>query len=144
MSRFMKVFFALSVIVNLLLAGLVIGHMGRCFMEPHKHFTMQEIAMALPDDTRHNFEEVMDRAEHDTGELRQQLIDARNKSATLLKAEPFDKSAYLQQMQEIHTLHGPIMEHMAAAVAQVAEQSTPHDRAILADMLRYAPRPKDD
>jgi len=145
MSRFVKAFITLSLLLNLLLAGLVIGHIGRCFMEPHKHYTLQEIALALPQDKRHAFEDIMGRAEQDTGELHQQLSDARNKAATILKADPFDKAAYMGQMQTIHTLQGQVRERMVAAIAQVAEQSTPQERTLLADKLRYLPRsPKDE
>jgi len=145
MSHFLKAFIAISVLLNLLLAGIVVGDVGRYFVGSRKHYTMQEIAMALPTDKRERFEDTMEHAEQDTGELRQQLSDKRKKAISLLKAEPFDKAAYLAQMQEIHQLHGQIMQRMVEAVAGLAEQSTPEERATIADMLRRPPRsPSDD
>jgi len=86
----------------------------------------------------------MQRAEQDTGELREQLSDAYKKAANLLKIEPFDKKAYLTQMQEIHRLRGQIMQRMAEAIAALAEQSTPEEKMTLADMLRHPPRQAND
>ena len=140
MNRSIKAFITFSVLLNLLLVGLFIGHMGRPMIGLQDRYTVQEIAMALPEGKRQSFQSAMDKAEQDTGELRQQLIDARNRVASILRADPFDKAAYLQQMQLIHTLHGQVMEHMIEVVAQEAEQSTPQERAILADMLRHPPR----
>jgi uncharacterized membrane protein len=144
MSRFLKIFIAISVLLNLLLAGLFIGHAGRHLMGAHTHPTMKEMSMTLPADQRERFETSMQQAEQDTGERRQQLSDARKKAAEILKAEPFDKKAYLAQMQEIQKLHGEIMQHMMETMAQLAEQSTPKERAALADMLRHPARPPSD
>ena len=114
MSRFLKIFITVSVLLNLLMAGVIIGDAGRYVMKSHVHRTLQEMAAMLPEDKREHFEDVMGRAEQDTGELRQQLSDARKKATNLLKAEPFDKGAYLVEMQEVQQMRGQIMQRMAA------------------------------
>ena len=145
MSRFVKAFIALSVLMNLALVGVIVGHVGQHFMEPpHKHRTWQEIAQQLPEDKRKHFEETMQTVEQDTGELRQQLSDARKKAATLLNADPFDKAAYIAQMQQIRQLYGQIQQRTVEALAGLAEQSTPEERQIFADMLRRPPHPPKD
>jgi len=47
MNPSLKALVVLSLLLNLLLAGLIIGNMGRCMLSP-KHYSWQEIATSLP------------------------------------------------------------------------------------------------
>ena len=144
MSRSLKAFIAASVLLNLLLAGIVIGNAGRYAMGSRMRHTLQEMAATLPEDKRAHFEETLQRVQKDTDALRQQLSDARKKAVNLLKAPSFNKEAYLAQMQEVQRLHAQIMQRMVESVAQLAEQESPDERVTLADMLRHPPRASSD
>jgi uncharacterized membrane protein len=141
MSRSLKAFITLSVLLNLLLAGLVIGHLGRYFADPHMRRSVEEMAMTLPADKRQHFEEVMGKAEQDTGEWRQQLSDVRKKVIATMKADSFDKKAYLDEMQQAQQLRAKIKQRTIDAIAELAEKSTPEERAQLIEMLHFPPPP---
>ena len=143
MNASLKAFIAMSVLLNLLLAGLVIGNVSRGLMG-HRNYSWDEIAMSLSPEKRQHFQDAMHQAEQDTGELRQRLNDAHKKAASTLKSEPFHKEAYIAQMQQVNQLHGQIMQRMVATVAGLAEQLSPEERATLAEMLRRPPRPPAD
>jgi uncharacterized membrane protein len=135
MNRFLKLFIAVSVLLNLLLAGIVIGHMCHSFIGQGKHATLQDVAMALPADKREHVQDTVSHADLDISVLRQQLGEARKKAVSILKAEPFDKNAYLAQMQAIRQIRGQITERTTAVVTGLAAQSSPQERAAMAGIL---------
>ena len=144
MSNALKSFVVCSVLLNLLLAGIVLGNAGRYFVKSSKGYTWQEIEEALPVDTHPKFEKTIEQAERDTSEMRHQLSDIRKKELKILRADPFDKKAWGEQMQQIKQLRAQIMERMIEAVGQFSEQLSLEDRATLADMMRYPPRPSHE
>ena len=144
MRPFVKGFIAFSVLLNLLLLGVVLGHESLFFMQRPMHQSLHEMAMALPEDKREHFEDTIRRMQQDTGDLQEQLTDGRKKAANLLKADPFDRDAYLAQMQRLHEVKGKIMQHMAETLAELSAQYSPDERAILADMFRRTPKPPVD
>ncbi len=133
MKRNIKIFIITSVLLNILMAGVIFGNIGKYFLNKHK--ISQEIVNSLPDDKRKLFKETMNSAEKATGELHEELDNARKEAANLLKAEPFDKEAYLSQVQHISELRGQVMQKMSQSVAALAEQFTQEERSILAETL---------
>jgi len=138
MNRSFKIFFTLSLMANILLAGVVIGTMGRNFMDGPMHSMppLPESVKNWPADKRDAFKEAMDRVGKDTVPLRDELREAHKKLADIVKAETFDKTAYLKQMQRIHELHAKLADHMAQAIVDLASQWDSNDRALLADVVR--------
>ena len=126
MSRWPKIFITLpSVLLNLLLLGLVMGHMGHYLMDDHTRRSMEEVAMTLPESKRAHFETTMENTKQDNAPLREQLTDAREKAADILKAPSFDKQAFIAQMQLIQELRGKIMKRKVDAVTGLAQEYSP-------------------
>jgi len=143
MSQPMKLFLAVSLLLNLLLGGVILGHASHRFMRDHRQHAAESVA-TLPAEKRQLFEAAMQRVEQESGDLHEQISDARKEAASLLKAEPFNKAGYLAQIQHIHELRGQMMMHTAEAVAELATRFTPEERAVLATMLAemfHHPRP---
>jgi uncharacterized membrane protein len=140
MNRHCKLLITLSMLLNLLLAGIIAGHAGRGLMPPPPR-GMQDMSEALPEARRAVFKDAMQRAEEDTAELHEQINEARNKAALILKAETFDKDAYMAEVQLMSKLRAQTMQRMAEAVVEVAEQSDATERATLADMVRRPQHP---
>ena len=140
MKRSMKAFIVTSVLLNLLFVGILCGREGRHFWG---HKRAEEIARALPADKFALYQKTMDRMEEEKTQLRKQSDEARKRSMDLLKAEPFNRQAYLAQVKNMHNLRGQMMEHMAQAVAGIAEEFLPEERAILAETLRR-PHPRKE
>ena len=135
MSSFLKAFIAISVLLNLLLTGIIVGDIGRYFVGQNKRVTLQDVTAGLPADKRERFKDIISHGDQNLGALRQQLSDARKKAAAILKTEPFNKAAYLAQIQEIQQLKGQIATCMTEAVVGMAGQATPQERASMGDVL---------
>lgn len=142
MKQSIKAFVIASVLLNILLAGIVVGQASRHFM-PRPPLPFAEKLDALPEEKRALFEDVMKKTENDTQDLREALMDSRKRAGKLLKAEPFDRAAYMKEMQKGHELRGQMMQRMAASMADLAEKFTPEERAALAGMMRDRRMQKD-
>jgi uncharacterized membrane protein len=134
MSRYLKIFICVSLLSNLLLAGILIGHVGYRVIEP-KRLTVQDVALALSAGKRDELKGSITQADKTLSALRQQLADARKKAAVILKTEPFNKDAYAAQVHEIQGIKGLVAEFMTKEVIGLAGQSTPQERAAMADIL---------
>ncbi|MBV8939932.1 MAG: periplasmic heavy metal sensor [Alphaproteobacteria bacterium] len=139
MSPALKWIFTLSLVLNLLLAGIIAGQAGRCLFthSPYRH--QREALETLPEDKRQLLKDALNQAERDTGELHEQLSDAGKQASRMLEAEQFDKDAYLAQARHMQALRLQIMRRMSEAVAEVAAQLTPQERAALVRMLHRPP-----
>ena len=136
MKQSIKAFIIASVLLNLLMAGVIFGHIGRHYLWQRDRMSSQELAGVLPEDKFKLFEQVMQRTEEDTSNLHEQLEEARTRAADILKAEPFNRQAYLAQIKNMQDLRAQITQHMAQSIAGFAEELTPTERVALADTLR--------
>jgi uncharacterized membrane protein len=142
MNRTLKLTTAISLLLNALLVGGILGHTWRGDKGPPPwHHSAQAVSASLPADKRQILEKAMHQLDTEDEGFRDQLAAARAEATKLLQAEPFDKEAYLAQMQHIHEIHGQLMQHMAKAIADTAQQFTPEERVGLADMFRAPPPP---
>lgn len=134
MTKPIKAFIITSILLNLLLIGIFFGYGSSVFMRQDRF--SQEIAKKLPADKYKLYQEAMERRKDANHALREKLGEARKRSVNLLKAEPFNRQAYLAEMQNMQSLRGELMGQMAKSVADLAEKFTPEERAILADTFR--------
>ncbi len=141
MSRSIKLFITVSVLLNLLLAGAVVGQWGRCAFGPGARISAKDIAAALPLDKRQMLEKTVSSAEAENSDLRAEVLAAREKTSAILKAEPFDRAAYLAQVSKTQMLRGQMMQNMAVRMADLAANYTPEERAVLAELFRRPPPP---
>lgn len=128
--------------VSLILNGLIIGGvMGQLWKGPPPpppppwHHGSREMAATLPPEKRDQFEAAMKKMADETDPIRKQMFEARKQSRDLLKADPFDKAAYLKQVDKVKTLSNQMMDSMAQSMGDMAEKLTPAERAQLADMM---------
>jgi uncharacterized membrane protein len=134
MTKPIKAFIIASILLNLLLIGIFFGYESRHFMR-HDRFS-QEIAKQLPAEKYKLYQETMERGKDANRNVRDKLREARKRSVSLLKAEPFNRQAYLAEMKNMQSLRAELMAQMAKSVADLAEQFSPEERAILADTFR--------
>ena len=131
MTRSIKAFIICSILLNLLLLGIFFGQEGKYFAS-HR----DNIAKALPADKYKLYKDTMKRTETANQPLRDQIEQARRQAADILKAEPFNRQAYLVQIKNMQALRQQMMQRMAESIVGLAEEFSPEDRAILADTLR--------
>lgn len=137
MSRSIKAFIIASVMLNLLLAGVVAGHFAKGFGGRVDGPRWQESVVArLPEDKQALYRETMKQARKEFEAAYADVRKARDAVRESLAAEPFDEAEYLRRVEVAQTLDAERKRRMAEAVANLAEQFTPEERAILAETLK--------
>ena len=126
MSKSVKAFIVVSVMLNLLMAGLVLGHIG-------KHFSWYA---TFPESKQKFLEDAVCQMEGNTNDLRQKLSEARQKANEVLASEQFDKSLYFAKINNVRELRGQLMTRIAENVVMFSEKLPPQERVLLAEAFR--------
>lgn len=148
MKRPVKILIALSVLLNLLLIGVIAGHLSRQQLGGPR-MPLMAIADKLPEAKRAQVKATLRRSEAKVADIRRASDEARRRAGELLKAEPFDKAAYVAQLHRMNTLRSEMMDQMGRSIAEVAEDLNAEERATLADALakmgprRGGPKPSE-
>jgi|GEM_PF-4427367 len=135
MSRTSK-FFTFSLIINLLLVGVIVGHHFKHVWQVESH-SLQDFVGTLPSDTQKTLEPIMVKFSADMDNLNRQAMEQRKEAGRLLQAQPFDRNAYLTQMQHIYDLKKQISTLWAETLADIAEKLSPENREDLADFVAH-------
>ena len=145
MSKKMKILIFSSLLLNVLLAGVVIGDMSHRF---HKEYfvrkSVKEFALKLPADKAALFLETVERVHLDNQDAYNQIREARKEAMRLLSAPEFDESAYRLQVEKIHELRSLMKQRLADATIELAKQFNQKERKALAQHLRYFSRHSRD
>ncbi|MBI3631113.1 MAG: periplasmic heavy metal sensor [Candidatus Sungbacteria bacterium] len=135
---------AISIVLNLLLAGALMGHVSYHYIAPKQlhaanAFDLQSHLAKLPGDKQALYTNIMGQAKKHMDDERA-AIDAMKKQALdILKTEPFNEAAYLQQTQTIYERLKQMKLHVAQSVADLSKQLTAEERAVLADIISHPP-----
>jgi uncharacterized membrane protein len=145
MSKKMKILIFSSLLLNVLLAGVVIGDMSHRF---HKEYfvrkSVKEFALKLPADKAALFLETVERVHLDNQDAYNQIREARKEAMRLLSAPEFDESAYRLQVEKIHELRSLMKRRLADATIELAKQFNQKERKALAQHLRHFSRHSRD
>jgi uncharacterized membrane protein len=142
MNTKLKFAFLASLLVNVFLLGVLLGELPRHFDEGVSREERMEKALdTLPESLRARFRGKMERMREGSEQLRDQIQEARDEALRILIAEPFDGTAYDQQVSKIHELYGQRAKRMAELVKEVAKDLPPEQRQVLAEVLKRPPSP---
>lgn len=133
-----------SLVLNLLLVGVVVGHFLRTPdapppMEstmPQSLDAIEEVATQLPAEKAEILRQVMASAKEATQAQKDEMKAARDRTTEILRADPFDAAAYQQEVSRLHELRGQMMQEMADATMQAAAGLDASERALLADTFK--------
>lgn len=140
MTRKIKVVFIASILLNVLLLGMVGGHMlKRWSYHQDRQAQRAELLQDLPKESAEKIEAMLDSMFRSHRGNHKQVKDLRQESIALLAAEPFDRNAYQQQMEQMHQLRGDRMRDFAKEIADMAEILPQNERKVLAELLRHPP-----
>lgn len=141
MSKKMKILIFSSLLLNVLLAGVVIGDVSHRF---HKEYfvrkSVQEFASKLPEDKAALFLETVERVHLNNRDAYNQIREARKEAMKLLSAPEFDEAAYRLQIEKIHKLRHLMKSRLADATIELAKQFSHEERKALAQHLRQFSR----
>lgn len=145
MNKKIKILIFSSLLLNVLLAGVVIGDMSHRF---HKEYfvrkSVKEFASKLPADKAALFLETVERVHLKNQDAYNQIREARKEAMRLLSSPEFDESAYRLQVDKIHELRNLMKRRLADATIELAKQFSQKDRRALAQHLRRFSRHSRD
>ncbi len=142
MSKKMKTLIVVSLLLNVLLVGIIIGHALHRF--GGKHFFRRygaELTVRLPADKEKLFFETMKQVHMENKDIRKQIRETREKAISILTAPEFDETAYQIEAEKLHELRGRMMQQLAGATKELAAHFNQEERKALAKHLRRPPRP---
>ncbi len=126
MSRKITLLLILSLTLNVLFAGVMLGHFSH-------HLARISSRSALPPEKLAMF----DAATRPDCAGRKGLRDARSEMLRLLAAEPFDAAAYIASVEKFFSLMSEHMKNRTENIKGLAKQFTPQERVAVAKMLRH-------
>jgi uncharacterized membrane protein len=143
MNKSFKFLFIVSIVLNVLFVGLLLGALPHRFGPDFSRRERMESALQeLPEPTRSQVRDKMKQARADAGPFIDQIRDARTEAVRILTAEPFDETAYDTQVNKIVDLRVEMTKRMAATFKEAAKSLPPDQRGVLAKVLNRPPRPR--
>jgi uncharacterized membrane protein len=140
MSKKVKILVVASVVLNVLLAGVIIGHMTQ--MGRWSGFRQDRaLAAKLPPEKYKRFTEVMGGARSECKQIRKQIRETREQTLGILMASEFDEPSFQREVAKLRDLRGQVSERMADATLQLAREFDPEERKLLGRYLERPPRP---
>ncbi len=140
MTRKVKLIFLASLVLNIVLLGVILGHVPRSFGErPSRQERMEQGLRKLPAPVQALFREKFAQVRTAGDPARQQMEEARAEALRLLAAEPFDEAAYDRQINKIDQLREDMFKSMGQAIKQIVKEFSPEQRRMFAELLRRPP-----
>ena len=145
MSKKIKILFFSSLLLNVLLAGVVIGDVShRFYKEYFVRKSVKEFASKLPGDKAALFLKTVKRVHLNNRDAYNQIREARKEAMKLLSAPEFDEAAYRLQVEKIHELRSLMKRRLADATIELARQFSQKERSALAQYLKNFTRHSRD
>jgi uncharacterized membrane protein len=142
MNRTLKLLFLVSIVLNVLLVGVLMGQLSRRLERGSVREQRVEQALRdLPQPTQTRLREKFKQMRAAGDPLREQLRIAREETLGILSADPFDEAAYDRQVSKIDDLQLQLFKKMGQVVKEVAKELSPEERRIFAQILRRPPPP---
>lgn len=142
MNRTLKLLFLVSIILNVLLVGVLMGQLpSRLERGSFREQRMEQALKDLPQPTQTRLREKFKQMRAAGDPLREQLRAVREETLGILSAEPFDEAAYDRQVSKIDELQLQMFKKTGQVVKQIAKELPPEERRIFAQILRRPPPP---
>ncbi len=147
MSKKLKIIFFISIVINVLLIGVMIGHFStRYFTKQYfkRHFT--EIAAGLPPEKQKMLMDAKMELHKESRATKRKIHKIRKEIGQILSAPRFDEQLFDKKVTELHDLHGEMAKGLAEVTKNLAQKFTPEERRVLAEILKKRPhrRPSHD
>lgn len=142
MSQKTRIILLTSLLFNLLLAGIVLGHFSQR-MKPFDQSNSQEVVNALPSETRLLFNDALAKAKQDGAPLMAEIDGTRRAALCLLTHEQFDRKAYLATTEKLHALFGKFIKQQTIAIADISPKLSPEARIAFVDLLKPPHPPRN-
>lgn len=140
MSKRLKIILFISIIVNVLLIGVVIGHFSTRFLVK-KHFKnhFPEISTELPAEKQEMLMDAMMKLHKESRGIKRKIHRVRKEIVKVLTAPEFDEQLYDKKVQELHNLHGEMAKGLSEVTKKLAVKFTASERRVLAEIIKRRP-----
>ena len=140
MSSGIKIVLTFSIVLNVLLAGMVLGKLSHHYITPaHPVFDVAKELNSLSDEKRKLFDSIMGPAKQKMEADHKQIDHAKEEAVAILTQEPFNKDAYLLKVRKITDLYVEMKCTLAEDVSKLALQFTLEERQVLAGIVSHPP-----
>lgn len=136
MSSKIKFIFIVSLILNFLFAGLLIGHYSKSHLHKHgKNAKFSEFAEKLPDEKREFVLDRMNTIHEENRELKDRIREVKEELRDIIRSPEFNEQLYDQKVSEMHELYRTKAKNIAAVIKEMANSFTTEERVMLSDYL---------
>jgi uncharacterized membrane protein len=136
MNKHAKYFITASVLLNILLLGMTLGHFLHRFRHDPFPPGVAKLLETLPEARQQEFRTMMEES-HDTKTSgREEIQQTREAMAEIIKSPSFDADAYQKQADKLQVLQGKQWQRIANGIKTLALKWSPEERAVLAEMIR--------
>lgn len=136
MSSKIKFILIISLILNFLFAGLLIGHYSRSYLYQHeKDRRFSEFAEKLPAEKKDMVTNRMNAIREENREIRKQIKKVKEELRDIIAAPEFDEQLYDSKVSQMHELYRTKAKNIAAVIKDMAKSFTPEEREMLSDFL---------
>lgn len=142
MNRKLRVVFLASILVNVLLAGVILGALPQRFYgRLRSRDTISSAIDKLPEPARTRFRENL--AVFRKSPLRRELAEARNEAIQFLVAEPFNETAYDRAVDKVIDLRVQMSKRMSEDLKAIIKGLPLDQRRAVAEILKRPPPTAD-
>jgi uncharacterized membrane protein len=142
MSKTLRLVFLASLVLNIILLGVIVGHLPRSLDgASSRRQQMEQALQNLPDPIEARFREKFQQIRAAGDPVRKQMDAARDEALRLLSTEPFDEAAYDRQVRKIDESREEMFKRMGQVIKQTVKELSPDERRMFADLLRRPPPP---
>ncbi len=140
MTQPVKLIFLLSLMLNLVLAGVMLGQFARREMPvaPDGGDPLGQIVALLPADRQAEFTARAEALRAVNEPIRGEIEAARSAAIGIMTAEQFDEAAYEAETKKLQSGYRGMKKNMAAFVRDAARELDASGRARLAEIMREA------
>ena len=144
MSKTIKIMLAVSVLLNVLLIGVLIGSFSHRFAGPFQMRShMKEVIGKLPEDKQELVKNTLKELKSETSATKKKVGAKRKEIMDVLTAPEFDPALFDQKVAELHVLMGELASEVAGAAKKIASNLDQQDRIMLSELIkrRHGPGP---
>ncbi len=127
MSKTLKIIFTISILLNLLMAGVIIGHAAKKWKESDWY----EVKDQLQPETRELMRQAFRSGFKEVRPLFREARQKRNELSQILSAEEFDGQAYDRVSEDLMDIESRMFAHRYGVVKDISEQLPAAERKIL-------------
>lgn len=141
MNKKTKIILSVSIILNILFIGLLVGHFShRISMLYSMKSDMQETIKSLPQDKQDLVFSTIKELKSESGEAKDKIKIAQADILKTLTAPEFNPELFDKQVQELHMTFGELTADLAGAVKELALNLDQDERKKLAELIEKGHR----